>query len=88
MELLLFELRVKALTAVPEKCGRRGLFSVESGRGWVWENTQGSFVVEFWSQLSQCICDMWPVSSSSITVLALIFFPVCLYLNGLIFFFF
>lgn len=83
-------LPVEALPAVPEKCSHRGLVSVESGHGWMWENTQGSFLVEFWSQSSQCICDIWPISSSSITILALvlIFFPVCLYLNGLIYFLF
>lgn len=90
MKLLLLESRVKALTAAPEKCSHRDLLSVESGPGWMWEDTQGYFLVEFWSQSSHSVCDMWPISSASIAVLALIliFFPMCLYLNGLIFNFF
>lgn len=90
MKLLLLESRVKALTAAPEKCSHRDLLSVESGPGWMWEDTQGCFLVEFWSQSSHSVCDMWPISSANITVLALIliFFLVCLYLNGLIFNFF
>lgn len=56
------------------------LFSVESGHGWMWENTQGYFLVEFCSQSSQWIYDMGPISSSNSTILALIliFFPVLL----------